>query len=466
MKRRLGVVIAMCIASPAFADRPVDRMVWEDVPVQSAAPQSAAPYNTIFLNRCANGCTIRPGQTDSRTDTSSLVRATGVLSAFPGTDAQWNQVVACVKDVFSLTGVNVTDVDPGTASHFEILIAGAPQDVGMPSSLGGVSPYNCSVSYIDNSMVFDFAKVWNNPNYDFIEETCSTAAQEIAHSFRLDHVIDASDPMTYFSYTGRRYFKNSGQQCGSDCVNGEGPFGQPCSGQSHACSCTGQQTQNEIATMQGLFGTGPGTPPVITFTEPHNGDNVSPGFPIAVNVAEDAPQGVTSVDFYVDGMMVSSLTRGPFVINSASTLGDGTHKLEVRATDYQGTVGTTTIDVYIGPPCQKPSDCENDTDTCIGGRCVPGPGVQGGLGSTCTSAPDCASGLCASDDTNHYCVEPCMKGQCPSGFGCEINDGDTMGVCWPGFDDGSGGCSVAPGGAVTSGLLFAALVFGRRRRRR
>jgi hypothetical protein len=59
-----------------------------------------------------------------------------------------------------------------------------------------------------------------------------------------------------------------------------------------------------------------------------------------------------------------------------------------------------------------------------------------------------------------------MKGQCPSGFGCEINDGDTMGVCWPGFDDGSGGCSVAPGGAVTSGLLFAALVFGRRRRRR
>jgi hypothetical protein len=59
-----------------------------------------------------------------------------------------------------------------------------------------------------------------------------------------------------------------------------------------------------------------------------------------------------------------------------------------------------------------------------------------------------------------------MKGQCPSGFGCEINDGDAMGVCWPGYDDGSGGCSVAPGGAVTSGLLFAARVFGRRRRRR
>jgi hypothetical protein len=465
MKRSLGVALALCVASPAFADRPIDKMVWEDLP-PSAIKTGAAPYNTIFLNRCANGCTIHAGQTDSRTDTSSLVNRTYTLTAFPGTDAQWKSVVDCVKDVFSLTGANVTDVDPGTASHFEILIAGAPQDVGMSANLGGVSPYQCQTSYIDNSMVFDFAKVWQDPNYDFIEESCATAAQEIAHSFRLDHVIDPSDPMTYFQYTGRRYFKNSGQQCGSDCVNGTGPFGQTCTGQSHSCSCTGQQTQNEIATMQGLFGPGPGTPPVVTFMEPHNGDNVSPGFPIAVEIAEDAPQGIQKADFFVDGVMVSSLVRGPFVINSPSTLTDGTHKIEIDATDYQGTVGKGTIEVYIGPPCQKPSDCEKDTDTCIGGRCVPGPGVQGGLGSTCTSAQECASGICASDDTDEYCVEPCAKGQCPSGFGCEINDGDTMGVCWPGYDDGSGGCSVAPGGAVTSGLLFAALVFGRRRRRR
>lgn len=465
MKRCLGVVLALCAGSPAFADRPRDGMVWEDVPAP-AQPLAAAPYNTIFLNRCANGCTVHAGRTDSRTDTSSLVRSTGVLTAFPGTDAQWQQVVDCMKDVFSLSGVNVTDVDPGSANHFEILIAGAPQDVGMDASLGGVSPYNCNASYIDNSLVFDFAKVWNNPSYDFVEETCSTAAQEIAHSFRLDHVTDPSDPMTYFSYTGRRYFKNTGVQCGSDCVGGEGPFGQTCTGQNHACSCTGQQTQNEIATLQSLFGSGPGTPPVVTFTGPHNGDNVSPGFPIAVEVAEEAPQGPTKVEFFVDGTSVGSLTRGPYVVNSPATTADGMHTVEVRATDPQGTIGKSTVQVFIGPPCHKPSDCAMETDTCIGGRCVPGPGVQGGLGMACTSGPECSSGQCASDGTDRYCVEPCTKGQCPSGFGCEVNDGETSGFCWPGYDDGSGGCSVAPGGAVTSGLLFAALVFGRRRRRR
>jgi uncharacterized protein (TIGR03382 family) len=44
----------------------------------------------------------------------------------------------------------------------------------------------------------------------------------------------------------------------------------------------------------------------------------------------------------------------------------------------------------------------------------------------------------------------------------------TTGVCWPGADDGSGGCSTtsgAPGAVISSGLLFALLVFSRRRRK-
>jgi hypothetical protein len=470
MKRSLGVVLALCVASPAFAERPRDVMIPVDVTEPAPrTPEGLVPYNTIFLNNCKpNGCRVTHGNSnDSRSDTSTI--AGGTLRPFSGTDQQWKDVVACVQDVFSIYNVQVTDVDPGTANHFEIMIAGNPTDIGQSNSVGGVSPIGCNAQggYINNALVFDFANVWL-PYPDPVEEMCATAAQELAHSFTLDHVTDASDPMTYYSYTGRKYFRDTNSQCGSDCVNGQAPFGGTCSGagaQSHACLCTGFQTQNSVATIQGLFGAGPGTPPVITFTTPHNGDNVTPGFAIAPDVMENAPQGVQKVDILIDGTMAASLTRAPYVINSPMTLGDGNHKIEAQATDFQGTVGKGTINVYIGPPCEKPSDCAMETDTCIGGRCVPGPGVQGGLGSTCTNGPDCASGQCASDGSSMYCVEPCMKGQCPGGFGCEVESGQTMGVCWPGFDDGSGGCSVAPGGAVTSGLLFAALVFGRRRRR-
>ena len=84
----------------------------------------------------------------------------------------------------------------------------------------------------------------------------------------------------------------------------------------------------------------------------------------------------------------------------------------------------------------------------------------------CTAGPDCASGQCAANSAgDHYCVESCVldEGQCPDGFGC-LAAGE-LGVCWPGYDDGSGGCSTGgPAGAVTLGLAFAAMLFTRRRR--
>ena len=55
----------------------------------------------------------------------------------------------------------------------------------------------------------------------------------------------------------------------------------------------------------------------------------------------------------------------------------------------------------------------------------------------------------------------CDVGQCPSGFGCLANG--NSGVCWPDYDDGSGGCSAA-GGAIGTSFVFALFMFRRRRR--
>jgi Bacterial Ig domain len=378
-----------------------------------------------------------------------------------------------VKDTFSVFNVNVTDVDPGSADHFEIMVAGTSTQLGLSANTYGVSPFNCNSAYLPDALVFDFANQFiANPgafgNNAVEEEICATAAQEIAHAFTLDHVSVASDPMTYFEYVGRRVYTNGPAQCGSDCVNGRGPFGQTCTGNNHACACTGQQMQDSVATLTSLFGAGPGSPPTVTITNPRTGDNVSPGFPVGAVVMDNSPAAIEKVELRIDSTLIDTQTRGPFAFNTPATLGDGTHRIEVTGYDAQGTPGKAAVEVVIGPPCTKPSDCSNNTDTCIGGRCVPGPGVQGGLGMTCTNGADCASGQCGSDGTNMYCVEQCTKGQCPGGFGCLIDTGMTTGVCWPGADDGSGGCSTtsrAPGGAVASGLLFALLVFARRRRR-
>jgi hypothetical protein len=129
----------------------------------------------------------------------------------------------------------------------------------------------------------------------------------------------------------------------------------------------------------------------------------------------------------------------------------------------------------IGEPCATPGDCavQGDNLTCVGGRCVPGEGADGGLGDMCESGPDCYSGQCASDSSgNKYCVESCTLGSsdCPGDFGC-LDVGNGNGVCWPGAGDG-GGCLDASGDAPTMPIVFGmfvgvmALVRGRKRARK
>ena len=92
-------------------------------------------------------------------------------------------------------GVEIVTTNPSPSPHFEIVIAGSPTNLGLSSGIGGISPFSCQ-QYIPNSLVFAFANISIYRND--VDEICATAAQEIAHSFALDHVIDPSDPLTYF----------------------------------------------------------------------------------------------------------------------------------------------------------------------------------------------------------------------------------------------------------------------------
>jgi len=454
---RRAVVALLLLPAAAHAERPRDVMVYQP---GHATTNAAVTSNVIFLNRCASGCTVHQGGTDnSTTDTSTI--GGGDLVAFGCSDAVWTQVVQCMQDVFSPFNVVITDQDPGTTTHLEIMIAGSPQNIGLPANVGGIAPFHCE-NYQSNALVFDFANVWSCD----VNEICATAAQEIAHTWSLDHSTVAADPMTYFSYAGRRYYQNMAEQCGSDCVGGKGPLpGETCSGsqdQDHACYCTGQQTENPYQEILALFGAGTPTPPTVMITSPGNNANVQPGFPVDVTVT--SPYGpATMASISVDGGAPDTLTSQPFDFNAPTTLAQGTHTVVATGYDPHGVTATAMIQVVIGKPCSKPSDCPNETDTCIGGRCVPGTMAPGGLGTACTNSSMCADGNCQSDGTNGYCTEPCMKGQCPSGFGCLTQGSASTGICWPNYEDGS---DAGPGAPLGLGLgLTGALVLMRRRKR-
>ena len=470
----VGVAPSLVIAAPAdsapvadataFSVKPRRAVQWEDVEMPAA--QTAINTHTIYLHRCVGAdCTVAQGNTNATTNPIRSSLGHGTLSAFTQGDDTWNQIVACMRDVYSPFNVEVTEQSPGADPHFEILFGGKPQELGMQAGIGGVSPFSC-VPYIPNSVVFVF-DVWGND----AEEICATAAQEIAHSFSLDHSVEPSDPMTYYAYKGRRHYMNQQVQCGSDCdKNHRSPLGAACSGtdyQAHECACgDGSQTQNDYLTIQNLFGGGSGDPPVVKITSPKVGETVTDNFPVTIQATDET--AVVSTELRVDGQLINTLTAGPYAFTGPSGLANGTHTVEVTAYDSGGASSRARVAVVVGPGCKAADDC-GTAQICIGGRCAAGPEIAGGLGTTCAQANDCSSLQCANDNGAQYCVEACTPGQCPSGFGCR-SDGSGGGVCWPGFDDSNGGCTVAsapamPLGPAILGLGLGALLFRRRRTR-
>jgi MYXO-CTERM domain-containing protein len=459
------------------ADRPgaltreritIDESMADVVPSDALQAGGSPPCRLIFLNNCkaTGGCTVRSGWESSINNTSSIISGTRNLSAFAHSDAVWAAVVQCVRETYAPFNIDVTDVDPGNVCHWEAIVAGTPQQAGFGSGVAGVSPWTQSCSIIQNSITYTFANLIG-PD---VRELCWTAAQETAHSFGLEHEMNRNDPMTYLGGStlpgGYKRFQNELSSCGEY--------------QARTCDCQRNRNQNNrqnsVTDLMRIFGPSTPTPPVITITEPSDGAQVLAGFRVRAMVDDESR--LPEISLEINGAIAQTLTQvnpGPVVFTTEGDLGEGTYQLRVLATDSQGTPGASApISVVIGPPCLGPADCEDQGDgyTCVGGRCVPGDTVDGGLGTSCEDDQDCFSGQCQHSDRGAYCVEVCTPGSsdCPSGFRCLDTGGS--GICWPAEGGGIGcfDCTASgPQGGVPTlpillGLILGGLLVRRRRR--
>jgi MYXO-CTERM domain-containing protein len=436
--------------------------------VEPSAQKQGAISNIMYLNNCLpNGCQLRPGDNDSRTNTSTVVQSPATLRKWSYTPAVWTKVVQCVRETFAPFNIKIVDVDPGNVRHMEVMVAGSPGDIGLPNGVGGVAPFSCG--YSENSISYAFANVYGG----IVNEICATTAQEVAHTWGLDHVVEASDPMTYNPYNGRRKFKDAPVSCGSDCQGGQGPFGDVCQGQKRNCTCDKLPTQNSVQQIKGIFGTSTPVPPVVKITTPRDGDSVQEAAPVRISVTAELE--LSKAELRIDGTVTKTLTSQPFAFNLPVGLAGGKHTLEVTVYDIFDLPGKASIEVTSAGPCGGPSDCSAN-QTCVNGTCVAGPGSQGGLGEVCEVNADCASGTCGDGGAGmKYCVEACaigQSGQCPTGFDCLA--AGSNGVCWPNGDsteesppDTCGSCASSADSTalpVSFGLMFAGFLFTRRRR--
>lgn len=206
------------------------------IPPAAGAPRGGrAQSRTIFLTR--EGGIVWPGENDARADTSSIVTEPTEITPWAVDDETWDATVGCVAGLYARFDVTVTDVDPGDVPHIEAVFGGHPIDVGLPENVAGVSPFRTDCSTIENSIVFTFTDVLPDDS----RVMCEVMAQEIAHSFGLDHEMLASDPMTYLDYAGDRTFQDVMAPCGEYGNRGCGIDANICRERQNSVQLLGQR---------------------------------------------------------------------------------------------------------------------------------------------------------------------------------------------------------------------------------
>jgi hypothetical protein len=452
---------------------------------------SSPPFevsNVLYLNRCTGGCNVTgtDNVNDARMHISSYISpGPHVVSEYKNNDgmtgaaadAEWNQLVQCIREIYSPFNIVVQDTPPtGTGNYTEALIGGLSGDVGLSQSVGGVAPAHNSCEPNDNAMSYTFA---NNSYYFYpgepqrrVWELCAVAGQESAHHYGLDHSYEffdgtsaCNDPMTYRTDCGgQKFFRNKAAKCGEDKVR--------------TCFCGG--LQNTHQKILSVFGEGPNTalipPPTAVVNSPMNGATAIEGQVVAFQAG--SKRGVEHAELYLNGWKWADVKGAAFGGNGQlnpsnystkfpSGVPNGVIDIQIKAYDDLA-VSTLSAPVTVtkGAPCTSADACAKG-QKCEAGKCFWDP-PTGKLGDACDYQQFCETNQCTMTDQGGFCSQECIvggTGACPDGFEC-VQAG-SAGACLP-ADDGGGCCSVGGADAmwVHGGLSLGVLALVMRRRRR
>ncbi|MEQ8453929.1 MAG: matrixin family metalloprotease [Sandaracinaceae bacterium] len=161
----------------------------------------------------------------------------------------------------------------------------------------------------------------------------------------------------------------------------------------------------------------------------------------------DWPGGACPDGFYCDGGATGACGPGACLPGRAGPGADGdpcgAHTDCGSLHCFAGRCGTACDPSTVGA-CPGGGICQVGELACRG-AC----GVTGSLGDPCAGNPDCASGLCASRDGDGFCTEICdPSSPCGPGFRC-VADG-AVSVCVP--DGGALGQRCGGNGDCASGI--------------
>jgi hypothetical protein len=195
---------------------------------------------TALVHLQQNGALVRPGHDDARTLTSSIVDQAVQAPAWDVSDEVWNATVACLRRVYAPFDVEFTETDPGDVPHVTGIFGGSPHTFGFAAGSAGMAPFKSDCSVIENAVVFVFTDAFDATDANL---ACHIMAQELGHSFGLDHALAEGDPMSTQTFDAEPMFLDEDVACGERAP-------RPCGLPGKAC----RETQNSYALLMDRLG--------------------------------------------------------------------------------------------------------------------------------------------------------------------------------------------------------------------
>jgi hypothetical protein len=419
---------------------------------------------TIFLNR-NGGVYKQSGTNDSSNNLASVVGSETIsqvqVPPAPLTDPEWDQVVQCMKDVYAPFSVVITDVDPGTADHIEVVVGDV---VATQLNELSANPYHgtapltsCSGGQpIDRAVTFVFAgQIKTALPGSYVKRICEYAALEAGIALTLEPEYDCASVMSYrddCDPAAPRAFLATAS-CGDD--------------KAESCRCGGT-TQAAKTRLDEVLGPFDAVPPTISITEPADGATVGLGFVVKADAADETQ--LVKVELWIDGAYVSADNFPAWELPTPANLAPGAHTIELRAYDNGANVTAAMIAVTVESECTTDADCAL-LETCVGGACL------GDFTAPCERNSDCATNLCAEGPDGNVCTAVCEgagAATCPAGTTCQTAPGGGLDKCLANEESGcacraggrAGGRAAATGAGLLAALGFALAFAGSRRRGR
>ena len=159
----------------------------------------ACTGNVVFLNR-AGGMYDRGTTDDPTRNLSTVVDGPRMIPAFPGDDATWNEITACIRDGLAPFPIEVTDIDPGTQPHVEIVFtttfwAGPP---GVTNILPATCRPGNQIEFVFGSAIPTTSRACHVALMGFAEMTAQLSPVGDCHDF-LNNSDDCSPTRSFLN---------------------------------------------------------------------------------------------------------------------------------------------------------------------------------------------------------------------------------------------------------------------------